>query len=321
MYRLQIVINTPYITFINDDPSNIDVLITWYYGIGYKYYSQNEGGMYDKTLAEKKSSKNGGSWRWGATVHVNHYAKYFKAQNIVFENSLNRYMTEEEIEDGVEITGDTIKIDRTPTLDVRSREATERAAAMSIEADYVEFLNCRFYSSQDTLYTGGSPLYFRNCLIEGQTDYIFGGSNAVFDNCELRWKGYSKETSGGFITAASGDSTFNYTGYLFNNCKVTKNKALNVKSGHLGRPWRQQAKVMFLNTILEDDNTILPEGWAEMGGVPPEEVEGFFEYGTKLENGAKVSLSKRKGHILNRTEYENIDYLYYLHDWTPSFME
>ena len=321
VYRLQIVIDTPYITFINDDPSSGDVLITWYYGIGYKYYSQNEGGMYDKTLAEKKSSKNGGSWRWGATVHVNQYAKYFKAQNIVFENSLNRYMTEEEIEDGVEVTGDTIKIERTPNLDVKSREATERAAAMSIEADYVEFLNCRFYSSQDTLYTGGSPLYFRNCLIEGQTDYIFGGSNAVFDNCELRWKGYSKGTSGGFITAASGDSTFNYTGYLFNNCKVTKNKALNVKSGHFGRPWRQQAKVMFLNTILEDDNTILPEGWAAMGGVPPEKVEGFFEYGTKLENGAKVSLSKRKGHILSQTEAENINYLYYLHDWTPSFME
>jgi len=70
---------------------------------------------------------------------------------------------------------------------------------MSIEAPYVEFLNYRFYSCQDTLYTGGSPLYFKNCLIEGQTDYIFGGSNAIFDSCELRWKGFSANPNGGIL--------------------------------------------------------------------------------------------------------------------------
>ena len=34
-YREQINVNTPYISFVNDTPSQ-EVLLTWYYGIGYK---------------------------------------------------------------------------------------------------------------------------------------------------------------------------------------------------------------------------------------------------------------------------------------------
>ena len=56
-YREQVVVNTPYITFINDEPSKGTVTITWYYGIGYKYFSCNANGYYDANLAKKKSSR------------------------------------------------------------------------------------------------------------------------------------------------------------------------------------------------------------------------------------------------------------------------
>ena len=56
-YRQQVVVNTPYITFKNDDPTQGDSILTWYYGIGYKYYSANEDGLYDATLAQKKLLK------------------------------------------------------------------------------------------------------------------------------------------------------------------------------------------------------------------------------------------------------------------------
>ena len=29
--------------------------------------------------------------------------------------------------------------------------------------------------------------YYKNCMIEGNTDYIFGSGNAVFDGCELNF--------------------------------------------------------------------------------------------------------------------------------------
>ena len=316
-YRQQIVVNTPYITFINDEPLNGDVVLTFYYGIGYKYYSVNDQGFFDQTLFEKKSQKKSGVYNWGATVHILGGGSYFKAQNIVFENSFNRYMTEEEIKDGVELSMETgILAVRTMDLDVKTKDSTERAAAISIEAGYAEFLNCKFYSSQDTLYTGGSPSYFKNCLIEGETDYIFGPGNAVFDRCELRWKGFSVNPKGGHITAAKSTGT----GYLMYNCKVTKNKALSVKIGDFGRPWGITAKVLYINTILEDSTTIINEGWGAMGGVQPETVEGFKEYGTKLANGATVNTSQRKGHIISKEEAERIDIKKYMNDWTPSFL-
>jgi pectin methylesterase-like acyl-CoA thioesterase len=321
-YRQQVMVQTPYITFVNDEPSKGEVLLTWYYGIGYKYYSANDNGVYDANAAKAKSAKRPAKQRWGATVLLTNKASNFKAKDITFENSFNRYMTNEELADGVEVLGDSntspINVQRTSSLDVKSKAATERGAALAADCGYAEFLNCRFYSSQDTLYTGGSPLYFKKCLIEGQTDYIFGESNVVFDSCELRWKGYSSGSVGGYITAARGEGS--YTGMLMYNCKVTKNKSLTVTKGYFGRPWRDTAKVKFINTVLEDDNTIAAEGWGSMSGVQPENVAGFKEYGTKLANGQAVNTSQRKGHILSQADAEKTNIISYLNNWTPSFM-
>ena len=231
-YRQQIILKTPYVTFVNDEPEKGDAILTWYYGVGYKYYSAGRSGYYDENLAKEKSSKNPAKYSWGASVILFDKAIYFRAENIVFENSFNRYMTKEEIEDGVELiresSSSSINVQRTESLDVKSHEATERAAALALEAPYSEFLNCKIYSGQDTLYTKESPLYFKNCFIEGGIDYIFGSSNAVFDSCELSFKGYSTNPTSGYITAAKAGKGI-YTGYLKYNYKITKNKELNIK--------------------------------------------------------------------------------------------
>ncbi|MBQ6035164.1 MAG: hypothetical protein IJL33_06680, partial [Ruminococcus sp.] len=318
-YRQQVIVQTPYITFVNDEPQKGDAVLTWYYGIGYKYYSANSKGYYDANLANSKSGKNVSNYRWGATVQLWPKATNFKAKNIVFENSFNRYLTQEELADGVECTNETLKVQRYNGVDVKSKAYTERAAALSVDTGYAEFLNCQFLSSQDTLYTGGSPQYYKNCLIEGQTDYIFGGSNAVFDSCELRWKGYSSGSVGGYITAAREQGS-PYTGYLFKDCKVTANSGLTVTAGYLGRPWAQSAKVLFVNTTLQNGNMITAAGWTSMSGVQPESVSGFKENGTKLSNGQRVDLSQRKGHIVSDSDAASINIKSYMNNWTPSFL-
>ena len=159
VYRQQLKIETPYLTLLNEEPEK-EVKITWYYGVGYKYYSVGTDGLFNETRFKEKSIKTPSGGRWGATVHLFSKGTYFRAENIVFENSFNRYITEEEIEDGVEVSMETgIRTIRNKTLDPNTREATERAAAFSVEGDYCEFYNCKFYSSQDTLYTGSSPEY------------------------------------------------------------------------------------------------------------------------------------------------------------------
>ena len=234
-------------------------------------------------------------------------------------------MTTEEISDGVTLSGDTsassITFTRTSSSNVNTRDATERAAAMTIEGAYAEFYACKFFSSQDTLYTGASPAYFRKCVIEGQTDYIFGEANVVFDVCELRWKGYSGTSYAGYITAARQGSTSSYTGYLFNKCKVYgSSQSLTVKAGYFGRPWASTAKVMFINTTLLNADMILPAGWYSMSGVQPENVAGFKEYGTKLKDGTAVSLSSRKGHTLSDSDASSIKKKNYMNNWTPTYL-
>ena len=323
-YREQVTINTPYITFVNDEPSKGTVTITWYYGIGYKYYSCNPNGYYDANYAKKKSSRYIAA-KWGATVQLWQNAKYFKASNIIFENSFNRYMTSEEISDGIVLANDakasSITFQRTSSSNVNTRAATERAAALTIEAPYAEFFSCKFYSSQDTLYAGASPAFFRKCVIEGQTDYIFGEGNVVFDFCELRWKGYSGTTYPGYITAARQSSSGSYTGYLFNKCRVYGSSSnLPVTAGYFGRPWGATAKVMFINTTLQDKNMIHPAGWYSMSGVNPENVAGFKEYGTKLKDGSSVSLSSRKGHTISANDANSINKQNYMNNWTPTYL-
>ena len=314
-YREQVIIDTPFITLMNDTPEE-EVLITWYYGIGYKYYSSN--GYYDAELAYDKFSK-GIADRWGTTVRVNSGATGFRAEGITFENSFNRYVTEEEIADGVEPAGnEKIDLVRTLGLDVSTNAATERAAAMCVEAGEAEFYNCKFYSSQDTLYTNGKT-YFKNCFIEGQTDYIYGdvSSKCVFDACTLNWKGYSANSKGGYITALrtnEGD-----VGYLFRNCIISGNAKLDVTPGYFGRPWGPKAGVFFLNTKLTDGELINPVGWYEMSGNDPANAQ-YKEFGTTTVDGAAVDTSKRiSGTVATQTQADAVKVTDYFGSWVPYY--
>ena len=54
-----------------------------------------------------------------------------------------------------------------------------QAVALHTEGDRLTFVNCRFLGHQDTIYTGNAKtrLYFKDCYIEGTTDFIFGPSS------------------------------------------------------------------------------------------------------------------------------------------------
>ncbi len=311
-YREQVTVNTPYISFVNDDPSK-QVTLTWYYGIGYKYYSVGSNGEYSADAARAKNAKNEPTQRWGCSVRLRSGSKFFRAENITFENSFNRYVTDEEIADGVEVSGSqSINFWRQKGADVQQKSATERAAALAIESDYTEFLNCTFLSSQDTLYIGGGIGYFKGCTIEGNTDYIFGQNGTyVFDACELRFKGYSSGGVGGYITAMKDKKQT-----LFTGCRVTKG-SLPVAAGYFGRPWGASADVAFVNTQLQYEGIITGAGWTSMSGNQPENAK-FKEYGTTC-NGQPVNTGSR---VRGTVQYSanGLDTQTYLGAWVPYYL-
>lgn len=132
-----------------------------------------------------------------------------------------------------------------------------QAVAAYVAGDRVYFHHCRFLGFQDTLYTGNPELsqsrqYYRDCEIEGTTDFIFGSATAVFDHCVIYCK-----AGGHYITAASTPQGHLY-GYVFLHCHITGNAPPH--SFYLGRPWRPYARVVFLHCQLDD--MIAPEGWS-----------------------------------------------------------
>lgn len=328
VYRQQLIVDTPYLTFVNDEPSK-EVKLTWYYGIGYKYYSARAldngagtKGYYDVQYAFDQYEKSPVD-KWGTSVLLTSAAKGFKAKNIVFENSFNRYVTQEEIADGVEVAGTSdIKLERKIDSPVATKAYKERAAAMYIDADQVEFENCSFLSNQDTLGTGsaGTHKYFKNCLIEGGTDYICGAGDCVFDNCQLNWYGASDAAlSGQVITAAKADAK----GYLFRNCTITTKANSNDKNmpatGLFGRPWDQGAKVAFINTKFAAENIIDKAGWTSMSSATPDKAS-FFEYNSTY-NGKPIDIASRAVTLISATakpeDYEVKSF--FGEGWIPSY--
>ena len=127
-----------------------------------------------------------------------------------------------------------------------------QAVALHTEGDRLLFVNCRFLGHQDTIYTGvaGTRLYFKDCHIEGTTDFIFGPSTAWFERCHILCKANS------YITAASTPQDVAY-GYVFNNCTIEA--APGVDKVYLGRPWRDYGYTLFMHCSLP--RQIRPEGW------------------------------------------------------------
>ena len=167
------------------------------------------------------------------------------------------------------------------TFENSAGEGKEIAQAVAVftDGDFLFFNRCRFLGNQDTLYTYGrfgkeggiKRNYYKDCYIEGTTDFIFGPSIAYFENCTI----HSKKNS--YVTAASTLQGQKY-GYVFVNCKLTA--APEVTKCYLGRPWGAFAKTVFIHCEL--GSHILAEGWHdwEKDGKPDTKKNSFYaEYG------------------------------------------
>ena len=154
-----------------------------------------------------------------------------------------------------------------------------QAVAMHTEGDRLVFIGCRFLGNQDTIYTGvgNTRVYFKDCYIEGTTDFIFGPSTAWFEGCTI----HSKANS--YVTAASTPQGVPY-GYVFNHCRLTA--APGVTKVYLGRPWRPYAYTLFMNCEL--GSHIVPVGWHNWNNTDNEKTARYLEY-NNTGDGAKTS--------------------------------
>ncbi len=177
-----------------------------------------------------------------------------------------------------------------------------QALAVYTTSDRVVFYNVRLNGGQDTFYGGnvqGTRCYFKNCYIDGNTDFMFGSSTIIFDTCIIYPRTrIDNSTTSGFVTAVNTKSVSGY-GYVYRDCRITQNRGNN--SYTLGRPWQNDAatadaskswnKVAFLNTKMGP--SISPVGWSIWdAGTNPAYITNA-EYNSVKYDGTPVDISGR----------------------------
>lgn len=160
-----------------------------------------------------------------------------------------------------------------------------QAVALAVTGDRDVFRWVDIDGHQDTLFAASkycygdygpcipARQYFSHCSIDGNVDFVFGDSMAVFDHCEL----HGNPRGNVMYTAQSRHTARQQSGYVFDHCTLTASPRTHGKIA-LGRPWRPYATVVYLNTRMDAD--VIPQGWMEWPrfGVPSLPTAFYAEY-------------------------------------------
>jgi pectinesterase len=185
-----------------------------------------------------------------------------------------------------------------------------QAVGLEVQGDKAIIRNCRIVGNQDILFTSNdnSRQYYEDCYIEGTTDFIFGSSTVWFERCHI----HSKKNS--HVTAASTPQEHAY-GYIFNDCVLTGDTALNKVS--LGRPWRPYANVIYLHCYL--GNQIMAEGWANWNNTDNFKTARYAEF-KNYGPGADTSLRVKWARQLTNAEANKITRKNVFGNWNTESM-
>ena len=184
-----------------------------------------------------------------------------------------------------------------------------QAVALNATGQRQQYLNCRFVGYQDTLYTHSGSQYFRNCYVQGNTDYVFGGATAVLDNCEVR------NVEGGSAVAAPNTDIGVAYGIVFLGGKFTAASGVSSKSVGLGRPWGHDGAAAYLHVDLGAH--IVAAGFVPMSDNQPENAR-FHEYQS---TGTGANASARPAYQLTASQAASYTIATVFGSWIPSYSQ
>ena len=168
-----------------------------------------------------------------------------------------------------------------------------QAIALYLDGDGITLENCVLNGHQDTLFLAPLPdkeispggftgpkqfterkrhtVHFKNCIIKGGVDFIFGGATAYFDNCEF------VSVEEGYVFAPSTPEDVE-VGFVATNCRFTAGEGVGRETCFIARPWRNHAYVKLENCYLGEH--IHPSGFDDWGKTEAHGTVRFFENGS-----------------------------------------
>ncbi|KAK3030141.1 hypothetical protein RJ639_037662 [Escallonia herrerae] len=151
----------------------------------------------------------------------------------------------------------------------------KQALAARISGDKSSFYRCQFFGLQDTLLDDRGRHYFKNCLIQGTTDFIFGMGQSIYEKCTIATiSGHVNPKLAGYITAQGRSNPNDDNGFVFKDCKV-----VGTGKTYLGRAWKGFARVIFYRSSFS--SVVVPEGWKAWNAAGHEDQITFVEEGCR----------------------------------------
>ncbi|XP_073146407.1 pectinesterase 4-like [Henckelia pumila] len=145
-----------------------------------------------------------------------------------------------------------------------------QAVALRVNGDMAAIFDCHIEGYQDTLYYHTSRQFYRDCVISGTIDFIFGMGDAVIQNSLIVVR---RPNANQFntVTADGKEIARGTNGLVLQNCRIVPEKELfpvrfQVPT-YLGRPWKAQALTVVMQSELGD--LIRPEGWMPWSTTDP----------------------------------------------------
>jgi len=218
----------------------------------------------------------------------------FRAEHLTIENAFDYRANV------ARPASDPAKVRNTQAVALHLDQGSDRAA----------FVDCVFSGWQDTLYANAGRASFKQCIILGHTDFIFGAGVAVFEDCDI------VSRADGYIAAPSTPPLQRY-GLVFIGSRLGReSNAVKPNTVALGRPWHPSSNpnvnpsAVFIDCNMDDH--ILAEGWTQMGGYSAESAR-FFEY--KSHGVGAVTDPKRRILSDNQASQYGVDEV--LGGWRP----
>lgn len=142
-----------------------------------------------------------------------------------------------------------------------------QAVALRIGGDKTVVNRCRLDAYQDTLYVHSERQYYRDCLISGTIDFIFGNAAVVIQNSKLVAKKPMKSQKN-MVTAQGRVDPNQNTGISIHGCEIVPSEDLRPEQSsfpsYLGRPWKEYARVAVMQSYIADH--IDAAGWYMWNG-------------------------------------------------------
>jgi pectin methylesterase-like acyl-CoA thioesterase len=167
--------------------------------------------------------------------------------------------------------------------------------ALRVMADKTIFLSCCIEGYQGTLHAQAYRQFYRDCVIKGTVDFVFGDAAAAFQQCIflIRRPLPSQSTT---LTAQARSEGQQITGFVLHRCKILPDPSLHSENNsngwnnYLGRPWNKFSRLVIMESHI--GGIVHPDGYTPMEGAKDERLSTLY-YAEYKNIGGGANLSKR----------------------------